>query len=137
MMRMQILNLTSTDADEDVLKNGVRQGGTWSLILFRFYISECLDKISAMRQGCQIGFQKANILCYADDILIIAPSASSLHAMLDAIGNIMDIICLKTNTLKSVYIMFKNCRKAEYQCNVAILGNILKQENQIRQYYNQ
>ena len=85
-----------------------------------------------MRQGCQIGFQKANILCYADDILILAPSASGLQAMLDEIGNVMNDLCLKINTQKSVYIVFKNCKKTEYQCNVSILGNILKQENQIK-----
>ena len=27
--------------------------------------------------------------------------------------------------------MFKKGRKTEYQCNISILGNILKQENQI------
>ena len=74
----------------------------------------------------------ANILCYADDILILAPSASGLQAILDDIGNIMNNLCLKINTQKSVYIMLKNCSKAEYQCNVSILGIILKQENQIR-----
>ena len=40
-----------------------------------------------MREGCQIGFQKAHILCYANDILILSPSASSLQAQ---IGNIMN-----------------------------------------------
>ena len=85
-----------------------------------------------MRQGCQIGFQKANNLCYADDILILTPSASVLQAMLDEIGNVMKNICLKTNTQNSVYILFRNCMKAEHQSNVSILGNILKQEDQIR-----
>ena len=28
--------------------------------------------------------------------------------------------------------MFTNCRNAKYQCSVCILGDILKQENQIR-----
>ena len=113
------------------VKNGVRQGGIWSSILFNFYINECLDKISSMRQGCQIGYQKANIMCYADDILILAPSASGLQAILDEVGNIMNNLCLKINTQKSVYIMFKNCRKADYRCNVSILGNFLKQVDQI------
>ena len=134
MLRNTYVNVCSNDfiGNEWQVKIDVRQVGIWSLILFYFNINECLDKISTMRQGCQIGFQKANILSYADDILTLAPSTSGLQAILDEIGNIMNKLCLKINTQKSVYIMFENCRKTEYQCNVSISGNILKQENQIK-----
>ena len=54
-------------------KNSVRQGAVSSGILFYFYLNSVLRTISDLPIGCYLSGVKMNILCYADDIVIMAP----------------------------------------------------------------
>ena len=94
-------------------KNGVRQGGVCSGILFNFYLNEVLTTISHLPVGCSLNGVRMNILCYADDIVIIAPSAMALQHMLDRLAELIDNLSLKINVNKSCHIVFKEkCKKA-------------------------
>ena len=54
--------------------NGTRQGGTLSPYLFSRYIREFLGAVSGTAAGCYIGNHCFNILAYADDLVVLAPS---------------------------------------------------------------
>ena len=61
-----------------VSKNGVRQGGILSPFLFCFYIKDVVLKLTGIGYGCNIGGIFVNLLCYADDMVLITPSWSAL-----------------------------------------------------------
>ena len=90
--------------------NGVRQGGVISSFLFSFYMNEILDLISDLPIGCSIHGYKSNIICFADDIILLAPTSQALQKILDIIYERLTALCLTINS-KSKYIVFKstNC----------------------------
>ena len=90
------------------VKNGVRQGGCTSSILFAFYINEILENLKSIRVGCQLKGEKMNIVAFADDIFLLCPSKSGLQVMVNHISKLFNDLCLKLNTDKSKYIVFRH-----------------------------
>ena len=66
------------------VSNGVRQGGVLSPILFIVYIDELLIRLQSQAVGCHWSHYFAGAFGYADDIVLLAPSASALRMMLNA-----------------------------------------------------
>ena len=66
------------------VSNGVRQGSVLSPVLFSVYLDELLDMLSDSNVGCYWGGHFAGAVCYADDIVLLAPSASALRRMLSS-----------------------------------------------------
>ena len=62
--------------------NGVKQGGIISPILFCVYIGDLLLLLSQNEVGCFIGSWFIGALAYTDYIVLLAPSASAMRAML-------------------------------------------------------
>ena len=65
------------------IKNGVRQGGVLSPILFCFYMNDLFGELQRCRSGCMIGDYYAGVHGYADDLLLLCPSRSGLQEMVD------------------------------------------------------
>ena len=65
------------------VSNGVRQGGVLSPILFIVYIDELLTRLESQAVGCYWSHYSVGALGYADDIVLLAPSASALRMMLN------------------------------------------------------
>ena len=61
-----------------------------------------------MTEGCSLYGYKTNIICYADDILLLSPSATGLQLMLNELSTHLDNLCLSVNPLKTKYIVFKH-----------------------------
>ena len=62
--------------------NGVRQGGVLSPILFTVYIDDLLSQLEDAGIGCYWNHHYVGAICYADDIVLLAPSPSALRHML-------------------------------------------------------
>ena len=60
----------------------VRQGGVLSPTLFSIYIDDFNKKVSACGLVCRLSLFSASIFCYADAILLLAPSVQSLQTLL-------------------------------------------------------
>ena len=103
------------------IDNGTRQGGIISPLLFSFYINEILDKISAMPVGCMLGGIRTNILCYADDICLLAPTSAGLQNMLDSMYDEIMKLRLSINVQKCAHIIFKS--KEHYVVSNVSLGD--------------
>jgi Reverse transcriptase (RNA-dependent DNA polymerase) len=62
--------------------NGVKQGAVMSPVLFCVYLDNLLIALSKAGVGCFIGTTFVGALAYADDIVIIAPTATALRKLL-------------------------------------------------------
>ena len=87
--------------------NGVRQGGILSPYLFCFYIDHILEEIASLPIGCAINYYKLNILGYADDLVVLAPTVTALQTIIDKLERLIDEVCLTLNPGKSQYMIFR------------------------------
>ena len=69
-----------------------------------------IREISTLPQGCVLAGSKMNIICYADDILLLAPSSTGLQILLNKLVYRLNELSLKINIQKSSYILFK-CKR--------------------------
>jgi len=83
--------------------NGTRQGGILSPYLFSRYIRELLLELETSRVCCCIGGEYINVLAYADDIVVIAPSWRGLQQLLSVLGEHSTNIDIACNVLLFVW----------------------------------
>jgi len=88
------------------IANGVRQGGILSPFLFRFYIRDLIARVTSLNLGCNYYGMVINLLAYADDMVVLAPSRHALQTLLVAIEDAADRINMSFNTKKTVCIVF-------------------------------
>ena len=72
------------------VNNGVRQGGILSPYLFSVYIDVLLQNLKDSGFGCHIGDTFMGTVSYADDVVILAPSLTSLKQMLNICDKFSD-----------------------------------------------
>jgi len=93
--------------------NGTRQGSVLSPYLFCRYISELLAELSCSGIGCNIGGMLVNVLAYADDLVLLAPSWRALQQLLDILQKHINTIDLTCNVKKSVCMIFRPRHSSE------------------------
>ena len=89
----------------------MRQGGISSEILFYFYINEVISDISKLPAGCTLYCTKVNIQGYADDLVLVPPTAQALQLLLNVLTAKLSTLSLQVNLLKSCNIVFRHCNK--------------------------
>ena len=105
--------------------NGVRQGGILSPYLFNVYMDGLSDKLNMSRYGCITSSRNVNHLMYADDLVLVAPSAKGMRELLhicELYGTEQDI---KYNPKKSAILI---CRSL-YTKNVSFAPFSIKGES--------
>ena len=88
------------------LRNGVRQGGVLSPILFAVYVNDFVEKLSFNKLGCYIGDMFIGCIVYADDIILLSSSLSMLQRMLRVCESEAEYVDIKFNVKKSMIIRF-------------------------------
>ena len=63
------------------VRNGVKQGGVLSPLLFAIYTDSLLKRLEESGVGCHMGGQFTGALAYADDITLLSPSMSGLRTL--------------------------------------------------------
>ena len=75
--------------------NGVRQGGILSPHLFSLYMDNLSVRLNNVSTGCMMRESKINHLMYADDIVLISPTALGLSELL----RVCEIYCNECDVL--------------------------------------
>ena len=63
------------------MRNGVKQGGVLSPLLFAIYTYSLLKRLEKSGVGCHMGGYFTRTLAYADDITLLSPSMSGLRTL--------------------------------------------------------
>ena len=98
------------------VKNGVKQGGILSPILFCVYLDNLILSLVNSGVGCYMGHICLSVLAYADDVVILAPTASAMRKLLaicDGFANEYDV---KFNASKSKCILFQSACCSKMSC---------------------
>ena len=65
----------------------MRQAGVSSGIIFNFYLNDVLSGKSKLSAGCTLNCSKVNIFGYADDLVLVAPTAHALQLLPNALAS--------------------------------------------------
>ena len=87
--------------------NGVRQGGILSPRLFALYVNQLTNQLIACKDGCYFNDICINHVLYADDICLLAPTASAMQTLLDVCYEYGIDNVILFNPIKSVCTVFK------------------------------
>ena len=93
---------------------------------FTIYIDDLLGDLCKLGVGCHWDSLFAGALCYADDLVLRAPSPSALRIMLNCCENFVTICGLKFNLSKTQLIRFSSfpsscCTACFYFCGQQLL----------------
>ena len=93
-------------SDSFSVSNGVKQGAIISPILFCVYLDTLLIELRKAGVGCFIGDWFVAALAYADDVILLAPTARAMRTMLDICDRFAVEFNVKFNGNKSKCITF-------------------------------
>ena len=112
------------------VRNGVKQGGVLSPILFCIYIDGLLHTLAESGVGCSIGRFFVGALVYADDIVLLSPTASGMRSLLRLCDTFASDFSVVFNAAKSKCLWFKARSNSTSHCNNApsflIGGNVIE-----------
>ena len=90
------------------VSNGVRQGGVLSPYLFIMYMDDLSVNLNRCPTGCIVENTIVNHIMYADDIVLLCPSAIGLCYLLDECEKYGLTHDIKYNSKKSAIVVFRN-----------------------------
>jgi hypothetical protein len=117
------------------LQIGIRQGGILSPKFFALYIDGVVKRINEQKIGCYMRYLCVNILLYADDILILAPTVECLQKLFLICETELNNLGMNINEKKTVCLrvgpdyqaicanlVTRNGKKLEWVSQVRYLG---------------
>jgi len=90
-----------------LVRNGVKQGGILSPVLFCIYFDGLLCRLEKANVGCFIGNVFVGALAYADDVVLLAPTPRAMRIMLGICDSYANEFHVIYNAKKSKCIVCK------------------------------
>ena len=96
--------------------NGVRQGAVLSSVLFCIYFDELIHELESAKFGCHLGLWYIGVLAYADDLVLLAPSANATRKMPFAMtsGNVTLLLSMPTSL--NIYYFYPVTNQLVFFC---------------------
>ena len=121
------------------VKNGVRQGGVMSPLLFGVYVDGLLELLKNLGIGCFIRQYFCGAAGYADDIILLCPTSSGLRKIIEVCEKYAKLHDVLLNGSKSKTLVY-NKKDADPHCEIngtdvstcektIHLGNVLSTTN--------
>ena len=111
------------------VRNGVKQGGILSPLLFNIYIDVLLQRLQKCGVGCHIGNKFVGALAYADDILLLCPSVGALKKLLDICEQFSTEYNILFNASKSKFLAFGYDSEIKISFQGSIIPHVLKEKH--------
>jgi len=99
---------------------GVRQGGVLSPCLFAIFIDSVIKKLRAAGYNAFIGQFYFGCLLYADDIILVCHSVTTMQMMLDICSQEANLLDFTFNTVKSMAMRIGP--RYKYSCMPLVLN---------------
>jgi hypothetical protein len=119
-------------SDKFFVHNGVKQGGVLSPFLFNIYLDVLLHSLEAEGFGCHIGNTYTGALAYADDIVLLSPTITSLKQQLLICEKFSADFDILFNTSKSKML----CFGAKENITLSFQGKLVPQVDTIKHLGN-
>ena len=115
------------------VSNGVRQGGILSPYLFNVYVDDLSHTLNRCRTGCLSGNITINHLMYADDLVLLSPSATGLEELLCACEEFSISHDVVYNSKKSSVLICRNKAMAHAAPPVfTVNGSIIGESDKVK-----
>ena len=79
--------------------NGIRQEEQFSPLMYNVYTDELNNHLQATGVGCYVGGAWVNSLSYADDMVLLAPTVTSLQTS-DTVSDMSRICCTSCHCIQ-------------------------------------
>jgi len=99
-----------------VISNGTRQGSLLSPFLFNIYLSDMLIHLRDSGVGCSYAGKMTNILAYADDLVLLAPTWAGLQLLLHMLEHYSVILDMTVNIKKTVCMVYNPICRSKVIC---------------------
>ena len=103
-----------------LMKQGIRQGGVLSPVLFALYVDDVLKRLNSSSFGCNLFGLDLSALMYADDIILLTTSVEHLQKLLDLCNHEFGDVGLKINVSKCAAI--RNGPRFKLPCADLFIG---------------
>ena len=113
------------------VSNGVRQGSVLSPVLFSVHLDGLLEQLARSGVGYHCGCLFAGAICYADDIVLLAPCPSALRIMLQICDKYAQNHGLSFNADKTQLICFRTHQTRSCTANIVFNNTILKFQEEV------
>lgn len=111
-------------SEEFTARNGVKQGGVLSPVLFSIYLDELLLSLAKSGVGCYLGMVFVGAFAYADDVILLAPTLQALKHLLKVASSYSAEFMITFNGVKSKLIIFGNVGRDDIE--VVFEGTVLR-----------
>ena len=99
------------------VKNGVRQGGVMSPLLFGVYMDGLWEELKYLGIGCYIGQHFCGAAGYADDIILPCPTNSGLRKIIEACEKYSKVHDVLFHGSKSKLLVYKKDADPHFEIN--------------------
>ena len=110
------VRLNNIHTDWFSIKCGLKQGCSWSPVVFNLFINDLITTISSIETGIRIDDDSViSILAYADDVVLLSELENDLQNLFNVLKSWCDVNKMVINMGKSMIIHFR--RQSEAKTN--------------------